>query len=244
MRLAAAAYSARSWSTALVMTRQGSQTKARREDPGEPASSGARRESLPDDTPRLRRWRWLRPVGGQWVRGLVATVSADDRPPTKKQAAHHDGHHQGHAGEHDRGVAVYQHGGSPPRHPCPLGAARNAGDVAHDVGNAASPSSVEGTGLTASPQATKGRSPRAMTRCSRGSLKPASGSQPRLGRRSACRRSRPMPGASPLRGRAGRVGSSVLPWPGWRGPRRMIHPQRRCRSVRRLAAASYSLTSW
>src|SRR4029453_17808109 len=32
--------------------------------------------------------------------------------------------------------------------------------------------------------------------------------------------------------------------PGWRGPSRTIHPQRRCSSVRRLAAASYSLTSW
>jgi hypothetical protein len=38
--------------------------------------------------------------------GLVATVTAKDRPPTDKQASHY----QGHAGEHDQGVAVYEHG--------------------------------------------------------------------------------------------------------------------------------------
>jgi hypothetical protein len=62
--------------------------------------------------------------------GLLATVSAKAPPPSNKHAARHDGHHQGHPGEHDRGVAVHQHDGSPPPHPSPMGATPNAGDVA------------------------------------------------------------------------------------------------------------------
>src|SRR4029450_8994254 len=97
MRLAAAMYSARSWSSMPVMERQASQTKRIREDP---------RDGSVVQNARL---------------DLTVTMAAKDRPSPDKQAAYHHDHHESYTGQHDRGVAVHQPGGSPPAPSLPSG---------------------------------------------------------------------------------------------------------------------------
>jgi hypothetical protein len=70
----------------------------------------------------------IREGSTRWIGGpkparldLTVTMAAKDRPSPDKQAAYHHDHHESYTGQHDRGVAVHQHGGSPPAPSLPSG---------------------------------------------------------------------------------------------------------------------------